>query len=277
MKSGQMMLITLLVLTIALTVALSLIGRATTDTAVTTQVEESARAFSAAEAGIEEALKAGSNLNYPLTTGVHVDATVVNVAGVAGYYELPRKTVRGDTATIWLVNHTASGAIIESPTYTTGTIDVCWSKETIQPAVEISVLYKESADGSYRVTRVAIDSDGNRRNTNNFQVTNNNGFTSGTCSTADANRWHTHVNFNNITGSINPANDTLIALRIKPLYSDATIGVRSNSVIPSQGKRIESTGTTATGITRKVVVTQDYRAPSGLFDYVVYSPGALGH
>lgn len=273
-----MMLITLLVLTIALTVALSLIGRSTTDTATTTQVEESARAFSAAEAGIEEALKAGSSVNsYALTTGVNVKATVVNVAGVAGYYELPKKTMRGDTATIWLVNHNANGAIVESPTYTTGTIDVCWTKETVQPAAEISILYKESTDGSYRVSRIAIDPDGNRRNVNNFQATNNNGFSSGTCSTADADRWHTHVNFNNITGSINPSNDTLLALRIKPLYGDATIGVRSNSVIPSQGKRIESLGTTVTGITRKVVVTQDYRAPSGLFDYVVYSPGALGH
>lgn len=53
---GQVLLITVLVLSIAVTIALSLIGRSVTDVSMSRNLEESARAFSAAEAGIEETL-----------------------------------------------------------------------------------------------------------------------------------------------------------------------------------------------------------------------------
>ena len=57
--SGQVLLITLLVLSVAVTIALSLIGRGTMDANMSANLEESARAFNAAEAGIEDALKSG--------------------------------------------------------------------------------------------------------------------------------------------------------------------------------------------------------------------------
>ena len=77
-QQGQILLITLLVLTVATTIALSLIGRATIDLSMSNQLEESTRAFNAAEAGVEQALKSGLGTNGPavLTNGVTYDVTV---------------------------------------------------------------------------------------------------------------------------------------------------------------------------------------------------------
>ena len=56
---GQALVIILLVLAVASTVVLSLVSRTVTDVAITTKEKDSSRAFSAAEAGVEEALVGG--------------------------------------------------------------------------------------------------------------------------------------------------------------------------------------------------------------------------
>src|SRR3990172_6897276 len=104
-QSGQVVLITLLVLTIATTVALSLISRTTTDTTITAQVEESSRAFNAAEAGIEEALISGGGTRgaQVLAPGVSYAVSVASIGTAVGIYEFPKKTLKGVTETLWLV------------------------------------------------------------------------------------------------------------------------------------------------------------------------------
>ena len=59
-ESGQALLIVVLSLAVVLTVVLSILARSVTDIKLSTGSEESLRAFSAAEAGIERALIAGS-------------------------------------------------------------------------------------------------------------------------------------------------------------------------------------------------------------------------
>ena len=56
-ERGQALLIVLLVMTVALTVGLSVATRTIVNVRITTQEEQSQRAFSAAEAGIEETLR----------------------------------------------------------------------------------------------------------------------------------------------------------------------------------------------------------------------------
>ena len=177
MKSqGQVLLITLLVLTVATTIALSLIGRATIDLSMSNQLEESTRAFNAAEAGIEEALKTGTGTSQAVTlsSGVTYDVSVDDIGGAAGVYQVGHKTPESTTETLWLAEHSSDGtSIIETPYYTQSTIELCWSQETPpdpSAAVEVSVLYKESTDGSYQITRLATDPDAATRN-NNFDST----------------------------------------------------------------------------------------------------------
>lgn len=274
-QAGQIVLITLLVLTIATTVALSLISRTTTDTAITAQIEESSRAFSAAEAGIEEALKTGVGTGGVRTLSggdASYEVTVNTIGGTAGLYEFPKKTQQGITETIWLVDHDASGQLVLTPTYTSPDITVCWSGDSPDPAIVATLLYIESSNGSYRVAKIPFDSDATRATSNGFSTS----VVLSGCSGSTDTDYRATITFNSVSASIDASTDTLIALRIRPVYNDAKLAVdTAGFVLPLQGKRIESTGSTTGGTNRKIVVYQQYRAPSTLFDAAIYSQGSL--
>lgn len=270
-QKGQVLLITLLVLTIATTVALSLISRTTTDTTITSQIEDSSRAFSAAEAGIEEALSsgAGSAGAQVLTgEGASYDVTVTSIQDAAGIYVFPKKISQGETATLWLVAHDSSGQLVETPTYTSNSIRICWSSESTTPALIATLLYKESSDESYRIVKAAYDPSGSRAATNSFSSS----YTAGGCGGTTGTDYRVTFTY----PGLNPAADILLELRIRPVYSDAIIAIDSGaSALPVQAKRIDSTGSTVTGTNRKIVVYQQFRAPSTIFDSAIYSQSSI--
>lgn len=274
-ERGQIVLISLLVLSIATTIALSLIGRSTTDVTISNQITESTRAFSAAEAGIEEALKTGVGTNgtQVLTAGVSYRVAKADIGGAVGAYVFPKKISRGATETLWLVDHNPDGTLVESPTYTSTGIDVCWSAETTTPAMSVAIFYKTAA-GAYRVARGSYDPDSSRALTNNFS-----GVTAsvGGCGASTGTTYKQSITFGAFTPAINPVSDSILMLRMTPIYADATVAVNATSALPIQGNKLESSGTTATGITRKIVVYQQYRSPPSAFDSVIYSQGSFGH
>lgn len=269
-QSGQIALISLLVLTIATTVGLSLIARTTTDISVTRNIEESTRAFSAAEAGIEETLKSGiaSSGQIDPALGVSYTVTIANISGSAtNPFVFPQKTVNETTETVWLVAHNADGTINESPTYTAGSIDVCWSSESTTPALVVSVLYKKFG-GSYSMAKIAFDPDGSRAN--NFSAPTQ---STGGCGAATLTTYKSTITFSDV--GITPAVDTLIALRIRPVYSGTRIAITPAQDLPVQGNTIESVGKAGGDIHRKIVVYQQYRSAASIFDYAVYSEGSF--
>ncbi|MBI5613529.1 hypothetical protein HY947_01260 [Candidatus Gottesmanbacteria bacterium] len=269
-SSGQVLLITLLVLSVAVTIALSLIGRGTQDANMSASLEESARAFNAAEAGIEDALKSGLGTTtvQVLSPGLTYSVNVSMVAGAASVYQLPKKTVRGTTETVWLTNHNADGTLNESPAYLGTTIGICWSSEAVTPALEVTVLYKRGA--SYLVGKSALDPDLSRFGTNKFT-----GLGISTPGCGIASYYTSTVDFSTL-GIL--GTDTLLALRLTPRYSDARFAIDpGNFILPKQGNQVESTGTTATGISRKIIVYQQYKAPSSIFDSSIYSQSSFGH
>lgn len=271
-ESGQIVLIVLLVLTIATTIALSLIGRSTTDVTISSQLEDSSRAFGAAEAGIEEALKSGAGTGGAkvLTPGVTYSATVSSIGGATGVYQFSKKSFRGSTETVWLVAHNADGTLAETPTYTDPAISICWASETTTPAIAVSIVYK-SAGGVYYVAKDAFDSDATRRATNKFNAPT---AASGGCNVASM--YRRLITFSDY--GINPVTDTILMLRIRPVYSDTQLAIDAPVALPLQGDKIESAGTTTgAGITRKILVYRQYHAPGGIFDSSVYSQSSLGH
>lgn len=274
-QEGQVLLISLLVLSIATTVALSLISRSTTDVTISNQISESSRAFSAAEAGIEEALKSGVGTSgaQVLTAGISYSVSKADIGGSAGAYVFPKKISPGATETLWLVNHNADGTLIETPTYTSATVDVCWSQETTIPAMIVSVLYK-TAGGLYQVARGAYDPDSGRALTNNFSGVSS---STGGCGAGTGTTYKQTISFGAFTPAINPVSDSLLMLRIQPLYADANIAVSAAGILPIQGNKLESTGTSEGGLARKIVVYQQYRSSPSVFDSVIYSQGAFGH
>ena len=272
-NSGQILLITLLVLSIAATIVLSLIGRSTTDVAISNEIAQSSQAFSAAEAGIEEALKTGvSSGVQTLAGGTTYQTNVYTIGGASGIYQYPGTVSVDDEATIWLINHNADGSLNFTPTYTQPSIDICWSSGATIPAIFVNVFYKNSG-GSYNTASIAYDPNGARRSTDNFAAP---GATTGGCGDGTT-VYKATVTFAGFSPAINPAADTLIAIRIQPVYATAALAVNSAQILPLQGNRIDSTGTAGNGVTRKVVVFQEYREPSPIFDNVIYSLSNFAH
>src|ERR1035437_2551321 len=66
-KRGQAIVMLILIMTVALAIGLSVVQKSLVDVSTSSKVEQSSRAFSAAEAGVDKALQenAGNN-NYPL-------------------------------------------------------------------------------------------------------------------------------------------------------------------------------------------------------------------
>ncbi len=274
-QRGQVLLITLLVLSVAATVVLSAISRSTIDISVSTQIADSAKAFSAAEAGIEEVLKTGIVPTQPvvLAPGTTYNVIKTDIGGGTGIYTLPKKTSRGSVETVWLVAHNADGTIREIPTYTAPVLDICWSAETVIPAMIISVIYK-TPTASYRVAKIAVDPSLARRSTNYFSSPTS---ASGGCGVNTGTTYRQTVTFASFSPAINPSSDILLMIRIQPVYSDTKIALLAVGALPSQGTRITSSGETTSGLSRKVVVYQQFRSPPVNFDAVVFTTGAITH
>jgi Tfp pilus assembly protein PilX len=270
---GQVLLITVLVLSIAITIALSLIGRSVTDVSMSRNLEESARAFGAAEAGIEEALRTKQGRINPLyAAGVGYQSDKINIGGGTGLYTLPTIIV-GQADTIWLVSHDASEAI-DDTNYYSGTIDICWKGGPGQtPALEVAIYYRNG--GSYFVTRGFYDPSDARWPVED--PTNSEQRCGGM----------TDVYRQSVTMSV-VSGDVPMFMRIRPYHGNATVSIAARSdSMPTQGFEYSSVGCTQIsetsggctegGVTRKIVVRRQYSGPATIFDYSIYSQGAFVH
>lgn len=273
-EQGQILLITLLILSLAITVGLSLIGRETVNTNISNQVAESSKAFSAAEAGIEESLKnaegtQGSEVVF--APGLSYKVNKSDIGGTEGVYIFPKKTNKGIDEVLWLSDHDPSGNLIENAAadYSGSYLDICWSDATPKPAVVFSLLYKRGS--SYNVVRGAYDPiAGTRSPANNFS-----GVTDGAtgCGGSSNTNFRQRITLDSMISAFDPASDILLMARLRPVYSDTQFAVNTPSGVPSklQGYAYESSGITEIGLTRNIIVYQQYRAASSLFDFAVYS------
>lgn len=263
---GQALVIILLVMAVGLTVGLAVVSRSVTDIRISQQEEESARAFSAAEAGIEEAMISGPG-DYTVGEGAgEITAYVTEeVQGGTQVYDFGGgKFLSGDTQTVWLIEHT-NGGLGGYNFPATGTITVCWGENTGNKiAIEVSLIYKD-ASGEFRVARGAYDADFGRGN--EFDPADD--VDGGNCGNlAFAEDIDLSIDFGI------PSNATLYALRLKLLYNSGSepLAVSGSNNFPSQGKCYVSRATVEeTGITRKIQQCQTYKAPPGIFDYVLFS------
>ena len=268
-QHGQIVLITLLVLTVAVTLVLAFIGRTTTNSAITVQLEESARAFNAAEAGIESALKSGVGTSSPqiLAGGAYFGVTVTNIGGSQSIYNFPKQSTTQTTETLWLVDHAVDGSLDENTSFRTNVVNLCWTQESVVPAVSVSILYKRA--GTYYVARGTHDQDAAIRG-NNFSLPTSIGAGCGKSTV-----YVKSINFSTDFG-INVATDTLLMMRIRPYYAATTLSFDPlTGTLPLQAKMIESVGSVDSGATRKIMVYQHYKTLSSLFDAVLYSQSAL--
>lgn len=277
---GQALVIILLVLAVASTISLSLVARTVTDISVTTRERESARAFSAAEAGIERALISGSSSTDTLAGGEGYNVEVSVVGGTREIAGLGLSA--GDTFPVWFVSHDDVGALTCSggPCFAGADMTLCWGEEgssgssSTTPAIQVSIIYT-SNPGDYRTSRVArgaYDPNSSRRGTNNFESPD-----SGTCSIGSINyAFRKTLNFVSF-GIASSTPNVLQTARVRLIYNTDRahpVGISAGSDFPTQGKRIISTGQSGES-TRRVEVVQNFPDLPPIFDFGAFSPGSL--
>lgn len=278
-QQGQILVVLLLIMVVGLTVGLFLMGRTTVDISLTNKLTDSTRAFNAAEAGIEEAIRDISEADgtrTQLVTGVYYTAdTDLAGLGVGNIYPAtkPRPTEVGDKFTVWLVPHNENtGKLQESmgnPNYESTTLDVCFSDNDPDPAISVTLFYKTAVGGSYLSSYTGYDPIASRQTINHFRSTVN-------LSPCPAGyNYRARIDFVNHFGSL-PGGRLLLAIRIAPVYASTSIAVMpydyANDPLPKQGNIITSSGQVGE-IVRRITVDDPYLVPAPFMDHAVYSTG----
>jgi len=288
-QKGQVILVLILVMTVALAIGISVVQRSLSDISTSTKVEQSSRAFSAAEAGIEKAL----NCPTCVTTSVNFSenqsgATVTNnslipcVPGSSGCVqgtgsqqvalEYP-PLAKEEVAHVWLADYTST---VNPPTvfYTQPTLDVYWGDPAAidKAALELTLVYY--ASGQYLSRKWYLDQIV-RSPANNFeQVT-----CIGNYSLAG---YQCKKTLGNNTGINNgPLPSGLMLLRARLLYNSTSqpfavqaVGTCATCFLPPQARKIISTGTAGT-TQRRVQLFQLDKVVPQYFDYAIFSAGDI--
>lgn len=276
-QSGQALVLVLLSLAVVLTLVLYILSRSVTDIAVSTREEEAIRAFSAAEAGVERALIAGTIGNISGAFGdASFSAEVTSVSENGYSFNYPINLASGDTATIWFMSHDENGNLVcdaTHPCFSGNSLNVCWGKlgtdtsgsET--PALEVSVFYD---DGTVKIARGAFDSYSGRGN--NFSLPDS---SNGSC-VIDGVTYQFGK-----TVSLPPGE--LKFARVRMFYNitqNHEVGFSVPAVgdsLPSQGISVSSSGTSGDSgeANRRVEVFQGFPEIPPIFDSVIFSSGSL--
>lgn len=282
-NAGQALLIILLVMAVVLTGALSIVSRSITDITVSQKEEESARAFSAAEAGIEQALVGGSQVGTLPAGGRYSVASTSLAAG--SEFVLPQSLGAGEVAPVWFVAHDDDGSILCSsgkPCFTGDKIKICWGANGTSrgtdttPAIEASVFYTQGSGGSTSATiaRGAYDPNQARTGTNKFSSDD-----AGSCSIGSTQfAFNKTVDLSSLGVTIRTSDSQGKGpqfARLRILYNTDRahpVGVTSagTGLLPNQGKKIESTGTVG-DVTRKIQFFQLFSDVPPIFDSGVFS------
>ncbi|MEK7550505.1 MAG: hypothetical protein AAB535_01865 [Patescibacteria group bacterium] len=271
-QKGQVLVIVLLSMSVVLTLVLYILSRSVTDIAVSSRGEEAIRAFSAAEAGIERALVIGSS---PGTfENASFNAVVSGFSEGTNTFNYPFNLASGDSATLWFMNHDASGNLIcdgSHACFSGNSLKVCWGKpgtavsspET--PAIEASTFYN---NGTLKIGRVAFDPKPARGNNFNSPDTTN-----GTCIIGDKS-----YQFGKTFGIPSLPDGGLKFARVKMFYNTTEnheIGFQvAGDTLPSQGSLISSTGSSGEA-NRKLEVFQSWSEAPMIFDNAVFSSVGL--
>ncbi len=273
-NTGQIVLILVLVTVVGLTVGLSLVSRTVTDIRISSQIEQSNRAFTAAEAGVESALKGAviggptgivSLADYNVTANYNVSA----IGGTNATYSFPI-TETNNSQTVWLTDHNADGSLDESTTYSPDSeLDICWGSGDTNPAVIFTLFYKEGTE--YKITKGAYDPATVSRGVSNYFLTANS-----VGSYCDGSfKFKKTIKFSSASpdGFGISSSSKLLALRIRPLYENTILAVKPpvGTNLPVQGKIITSVGKTDTGVVRKMQVIQSYPILPAQLDYTLFT------
>lgn len=299
-KKGQILVVVLLVVVVSLAIGLSVASRNLTNLKGSTQAEQSQRAFTAAEGGVENTLSKLNDVatfisdnNKPVTgctrganqvtcglgnTPAGIDANADPLLSkskvvVTANNSYERTVSLGDVAQVNLKGM-ASGS----------TFKIQWAKtntnETNHSAtLEFTLVCSADNTAFCSTDSKPLNSYGQHREAVTIDATGQSGgFVS--CGNAGV-IMTTQLGDGGFSCSATitvPTQANLEILRLKPFWKATTVKISSVSgtALPVQTYDITSTATTDNGLTRKVQVSRDAlpQLPA-IFDYVLYSGGDI--
>lgn len=265
-NSGQVLLIVIITMIVALTAGLSIASRTITNLKLSKQNEDSQRAFQAASAGIDKYINASSGTNLVNTLNnskFTTTITTVNGANLSLNNGSPVDQDRG--IDVWLSTYPNYAA----PLYN-GTITLYWgsSNQTncgsgftvnTRPAIEVVIV-----SGSVAVPTV-------KKYVYDFcSNTGGSGRISSTLiSTSGAGGAFNGVTYTN--SGTTPVITNGLIMKVIPLYNSSIVGLQGSAPFPSQGKIIQSTGTSGESA-RKIIYYESYpQIPNEIFPYAILS------
>ena len=273
-QKGQSLLIVVLVMVVALTVGLAVVARSIVNLKNSQQEVGSQQALSAAEAGVEQAIKSGISVSDgTFSTSTKYETAIKTVSGDADFLLNGNNKVSQDDATyIWLTHYSTDSTqlFLNADRWalapSVGSLDIYWGNSSTacnNAALEIAVVSGSRATPV--VKRYAYDpcSPGglDRASKNNFsQPTSIPGGHS-----ISGIKLYSKVTIPITNGFL---------VRIVPLYADSYVGAFGTPQLPSQGAIITSTGKTDNNtVQRRLDVFQGYpELPAELFPFSLFWP-----
>lgn len=245
-KSGQVLLIAVMLLATAMTIVLSVSFKSKTDTQITKLEEESQKALAAAESAIEVALKEGATVTLGIgslssITGFEGSATVES--SVSKTFTTP--TIQKDGShTFYLGDYDSVTKIIGSSDGDND-ITLCFESSATNPAIEITLvkssgIKKYVIDPSSRITSASTGSS--------------------TCTP------NSNYDFSTTIPKGDIGTDGQFIL-VRVLYAPTHLFFSRDTDFPIQGKTVSSqvTSSTSTGVSKKVTLFQSYPQIPGDF------------
>jgi hypothetical protein len=297
-QKGQVVMILLLVMVVSLAIGLSIVGHSITDISTSSRTESSARALSAAEAGIEKALissqQSGSlSLGTSLSNNSAATAVWNNLLPVANTALNYPPFGKESFAQFWLAD--PSGSSIQS-FYTQGNFNLYFGTpknytgdEDNQPSVEVHVVIKNNpgvGNVDYYSKKYYFDSySGSNNSRVNSTFTKCNGDANGiSISVNDGTKqekFYCRVTVPPTGTYLAQNNDYPVLVRVRILYSNYShpvalqpTGSGSGSSLPPQASIYTSTGTSG-NTQRELQLFKQRLVVPYLFDYVLFSASSL--
>lgn len=288
-QKGQVVVILLLLMLVALSIGLAVTQKSVTDVTTSTQTEQSSRAFSAAEAGIEKALTGTLNSGQEVSLGNSAKAKVdssLELPEVGSNLAIEYPPIgRETTAQIWFTDPDDANVF-----YSGNQVDLYFGNENTadKPAVEVKIIM--FANNNYYSQSYYYDSDLIRAGSNNFTRVSPCGSVVLQVGILGINhnfycKWTIPTIPGDITkripnpagaGNCDPPNCKLILARIRLLYSKENHKIAlaptpgSNAQLPPQIKIYNATG--IAGQSEKQI--QAFRVEEVIppwFDFAVFS------
>jgi len=249
-QSGQVALIIILLMAVVGTVALSVVSRSVTDVSLSKQEENKIRAFSAAEAGIENLLNQGlanipaADREKDVTGNINYHYKIDEV-GNSSTYELDGQLLSGETTQVQLAGGTSAPSSLR----------ICWTGDA---SLEISVF--SFPGGNYQVTRTAVKAITGGASGIDFTPGDSVGSPCGS---------KTYLS----ETSVSLTQDAQF-VRIKALYNNTDLAIQADVNLPVQAYKVKVDAVQEEN-TAALEVTQTIPAAPGIFDYTLWSGSSL--